>query len=405
MPALPPIPRRRPGAAAGSGVAGWAGGPRWWSDGARRWAVDVVLAAGTGLLCWYAATEAPLPPATGVHEPAWLTVLAGVVLGAPVAARRRWPTAVAVAVAVAAAACLATGVVPDYASSGPLVAAGVALYTVGAAVAGRRGSAVLLGSITAVAAGMLAGDDSGAGPGPTEVAFVVLVLGACWVVGVTLRERRAYAARAAGQATAQAVTEERLRIAREIHDIVGHSLSLIAVKAAVGRHVARERPEEAGAALDVIASASRGALAELRRAVGALRTEADFAPAPGLAELRGLADRAVEAGVAVRLEVHGECDVPEGVALTAFRIVQESLTNVVKHAGPTTCRVEVVGTPGELRVEVTNDGAPARPAAAGSVGLSGMRERVALHHGTLAAGPRDRGGFTVLATLPYQRPA
>jgi signal transduction histidine kinase len=328
-----------------------------------------------------------------------------VALGAPVAARRRWPVAVAAVVTAVAATCLATGLVPDYASSGPLVAAGVALYTVGATVAGRRGLVVLLGSITAVAAGMLAGDDSGAGPGPTEVAFVVLVLGACWAVGQTLRERRATAARAASQATAQAVTEERLRIAREIHDIVGHSLSLIAVKATVGRHVAAQRPEEAVAALDVITSASRGALAELRRAVGALRTEADFAPAPGLAELRSLADRAVEAGVAVRLDVRGECDVPEGVALTAFRIVQESLTNVVKHAGPTTCRVDVVRAPGELRVEVTNDGAPARPPTVGSVGVSGMRERVALHHGTLTAGPRDQGGFTVLATLPYQRPA
>jgi signal transduction histidine kinase len=265
-----------------------------------------------------------------------------------------------------------------------------------------------------VAAATVLADDSADGPGQIEVAFAALVLGACWLLGWTLRERRAHAARVAEQATTQAVTEERLRIAREIHDIIGHSLTVIAVKSAIGSHVAAERPAEAGAALEVIAATSRSALTELRRAVGALRTEPDFAPAPTLSDLRQLADRAVEAGVAVRLDVRGDCDVPDGVALAAVRIVQESLTNVVKHAGPTSCRIDVVGTPGQLRVEVTDDGAPGRrpthdaapsrrPAHDGT-GLTGMRERVALHAGVLTAGPQDHGGFQVLATLPYDQP-
>jgi signal transduction histidine kinase len=303
--------------------------------------------------------------------------------------------------------------------------------------------AALVAGIAVVTVGVLLAGDSSAGPGRSVAGFVVLVLGSCWLAGWTLRERRAQAARAAAQATQQAVTEERLRIAREIHDIIGHSLTVIAVKSAIGSHVAAQRPAEAAAALDVIAATSRSALTEIRRAVGALRTEPDPAPqrrgdprtepgaphlgdgrigpyatfglddldgaelrpAPGLAELHRLADRAAEAGVAVQLEVRGDCAVPDGVALAAVRIVQESLTNVVKHAGPTSCRVDVVGTPGELRVEVTNDGTPAGRPAADGAGLTGMRERVALHAGALSAGPRERGGFQVVATLPYERPA
>jgi signal transduction histidine kinase len=363
---------------------------------------DAAPAAVVTVFCLYAAAESP---ASGPHEPAWLTLLAALTLGVPLAARRRLPLSTAAVVLVGGAACLATGLVPDYAFPGPLLASGVALYSVGAAVPGRRGIATLLAGAGLVAGAAVVADDSPDGPGTIEVAFAGLVLGACWLLGWTLRERRAHAVRVAEQATVQAVTEERLRIAREIHDIVGHSLTVIAVKSAIGSHVAAQRPAEASAALDVIAATSRSALTELRRAVGALRTEPDFAPAPTLADLRQLADRAVEAGVAVRLDVRGDCDVPDGVALAAVRIVQESLTNVVKHAGPTSCRVEVVGNPGELRVEVTNDGAPGRRPAPDGTGLTGMRERVALHAGALTAGPRDHGGFQVLATLPYDRPA
>jgi signal transduction histidine kinase len=362
---------------------------------------DAALAAVVTVFCLYAASESP---ATGPREPAWLTLAAALSLGAPIAARRRLPLSAAAVVLAASAVSLATGLVPDFAFPGPLIAAGIALYSVGARVPGRRGVATLVAGAGLVAAATVVADDSADGPGTLEVAFAALVLGACWLLGWTLRERRAHAARVAEQATAQAVTEERLRIAREIHDIIGHSLTVIAVKSAIGSHVAAQRPAEAGAALDVIAATSRSALTELRRAVGALRTEPDFAPAPTLADLRQLADRAVEAGVAVRLDVRGDCDVPDGVALAAVRIVQESLTNVVKHAGPTSCQIDVVGSPGELRVEVTNDGAPGRRPTPDGAGLTGMRERVALHSGALTAGPRDHGGFQVLATLPYDRP-
>ncbi|GAA3339000.1 hypothetical protein GCM10020358_21140 [Amorphoplanes nipponensis] len=374
----------------------------WRPGPGQRRVLDSALAAGVTLLCWYAAADAP---AGGPREPAWLTLLAGLALGAPLAVRRRLPLGAATVVLATTTACLATGVVPDFAFPAPALAAGIALYSVGATVPGRRGPAVLVLGAAAVSAATLVATRSADGPGPVEVAFAALLLGACWLLGWTLRERRANAAGAAALATARAVTEERLRIAREIHDIVGHSLTVIAVKSAIGSHVAAQRPAEAAAALDVIAATSRSALAELRRAVDALRAEPDFAPAPTLADLRQLADRAAAAGVPVELDVRGDCDVPDGVALAAVRIVQESLTNVVKHAGPARCRVDVVGCPGELRVEVTDDGSAGRRPAPDGAGLTGMRERVALHAGALTVGPREAGGFRVLATLPYDRPA
>lgn len=373
----------------------------WRPRPAQQRIFDAVLAAAVALVCLYAAADSP---AAGPREPAWLTLLAALALGVPLAVRRRVPLGAAAVVLVATASCMATGVIPDFAFPAPALATGIALYSVGAAVPDRRGLAALAAGAALVAAAMLVAADSADGPGRLEVAFVVLTFGACWLLGWTLRERRAHATRAAEQATMQAVTEERLRIAREIHDIVGHSLTVIAVKSAIGSHVATQRPAEAGAALDVIAATSRSALTELRRAVSALRTEPEFAPTPTLADLRRLADRAADAGLAVRLDVQGDCDVPDGVALAAVRIVQESLTNVVKHAGPTSCRIAVVGSPGELRVEVTNDGVPGRRPAADGAGLTGMRERVALHAGALTAGPREDGGFRVLATLPYERP-
>lgn len=373
----------------------------WRPRPAQQRIFDAVLAAAVALVCLYAAADSP---AAGPREPAWLTLLAALTLGVPLAVRRRVPLGAAAVVLVATASCMATGVIPDFAFPAPALATGIALYSVGAAVPDRRGLAALAAGAALVAAAMLVAADSADGPGRLEVAFVVLTFGACWLLGWTLRERRAHATRAAEQATMQAVTEERLRIAREIHDIVGHSLTVIAVKSAIGSHVATQRPAEAGAALDVIAATSRSALTELRRAVSALRTEPEFAPTPTLADLRRLADRAADAGLAVRLDVQGDCDVPDGVALAAVRIVQESLTNVVKHAGPTSCRIAVVGSPGELRVEVTNDGVPGRRPAADGAGLTGMRERVALHAGALTAGPREDGGFRVLATLPYERP-
>jgi signal transduction histidine kinase len=362
---------------------------------AARRGVDLLVAAAAGVLSWFAAVD--------TQGPGWRAVLTGLAVGAPLLVRRRWPGPVAVAVGVAAGAALATGTVPDYASPALMVPAGVALYTVGLLVRGRPGTVVTLAATAPLTAGMLLGEAATAdAPGPAGVAFAVLVCGASWAIGWTLRERRRHAELTTAQTTARAVAEERLRIAREMHDAVGHSLSLIAVKAAVANHVARQRPEEAAAALAVIESESRSALAELRRTVGALRTEPDFGVAPTLADLSTLAERAGSAGVTVRLDVRDADHLPEPVALAAYRIVQESLTNVVRHAAPAACRVRVEGTGDRLRIEVTDDGSRRPPPAPGGTGLAGMRERAAAHGGTLSAGPRDGGGYAVIATLPYR---
>jgi signal transduction histidine kinase len=196
------------------------------------------------------------------------------------------------------------------------------------------------------------------------------------------------------------VDEERLRFAREMHDIVAHSMSLIAVKATIANHVADERPQEMRDALRVIEDTSRAALTELRRTLGALRTDTDVAPVSGMHDLPGLVHTAGSTGLRVELAVTGAAEVPDGAGLAVYRIVQEAITNVVKHAGATSCRVVVVGEPGQVTVEVTDDGS-ARPdqGATGGQGLIGMRERVALHGGRLEAGPSAGGGWAVRARL------
>ncbi len=367
-----------------------------------RLVVDVALTAAVLLLCLYAAAEQPLPPASGLQEPAWLTAVAAGVLAGPLVLRRRWPLVSSLVIGTAGGVAIGTGVVPDYASTGPVVAAGVALYALGLRTSGRRGTAGAVTATGLLLIGTVVADISADGPGPAGTAFAGLVCAASWAVGWTLRERRRHTALAATQNTARAVAEERMRIAREMHDIVGHSLALIAVKASVATHVAEQHPEEAGKALQVIETASRSALAELRRAVGAIRTEAAFAPSPTLEDLTSLAGQAGDAGVQVRLDIQGGDDAPEGVVVAAYRIVQESLTNVVKHAAPAVCWVHIRGTRRQLDVVVSNEMAWHGAVAVDGTGIIGMRERVAAYGGTFSAGPQDDDRFTVTATLPYE---
>jgi signal transduction histidine kinase len=229
-------------------------------------------------------------------------------------------------------------------------------------------------------------------------------VGGCWAWGRTVRERRAYAARNAEQATALAVGEERLRIARELHDLVGHNVSMIAVRATVADHIADDRPQEMREALRIIASTSRDSLAELRRALAVLRIEAALAPSPTLGDLGRLADTARSAGLTVDLDVRGSGDkVPDDVGMAVFRLVQESITNVLKHAGATSCRIDVDIGAEAIRVAVTDDGSGGAGIGgrAPGQGLIGMGERIAMFDGDLAAGPKPDGGWAVEATLRY----
>jgi signal transduction histidine kinase len=248
--------------------------------------------------------------------------------------------------------------------------------------------------------------------------LVWLVVGAAWAAGRVARERRARAARRDRRLAEEALAEERLRIARELHDIVSHSLSVIVVKAAVANHVAEARPQETRDAIQAIEQTGREALTEMRRALGVLRGEtagqrtresgsAKTAPPPGLDDLPALIQRAEQAGVRTELRTQLAVGLPVGTALAVYRIVQEALTNVVKHAGDGThCQVTItVDSRGEVRIEVADDGA-GNPAASdraelsGGHGLVGMRERVMMYGGALTAGPRPGGGFAVSARLP-----
>jgi signal transduction histidine kinase len=207
------------------------------------------------------------------------------------------------------------------------------------------------------------------------------------------------------------VSEERLRIARELHDVVTHTMSVVAVHAGTGRMVADDDPAAARTALATIETATRSALVEMRRLLGVLRgsdgEQPDGrAPAPGLGELDALVAEVVRSGVTVEVRVEGDRpDVPAGVDLCAYRIVQEALTNVIKHAGHAKATVVVRYSDDAVTVEVDDEG-PGRPGtlsspSTGGHGLVGMRERVAMYSGDLVAGPRPTSGFRVVARLPF----
>jgi signal transduction histidine kinase len=187
-------------------------------------------------------------------------------------------------------------------------------------------------------------------------------------------------------------------------------MGVIVVKAGIANHLARERPEAVHEALRVIEATGRDALSEMRHLLGVLRSDTDsategLAPTPGVASLPELTERAAMAGVRVSMDVRGVDHLPHGVELSVYRIVQEALTNVVKHAAPARCQVIVEADGREVRIEVTDDGPGHRVLPRGAEpghGLAGMQERVATYGGTLTVGPRPEGGFAVLASLPYQ---
>jgi signal transduction histidine kinase len=243
----------------------------------------------------------------------------------------------------------------------------------------------------------------------------LLIVGA-WMIGYLVRLQRAYAAGLREQAGRQAReqlaearranSEERLRMARELHDVVAHSMSLIAVQAGVANYVVGEHPEEAARALSSIEETSRGALREMRALLGVLRAEEDEAlvPAPGLADLKSLVDRTAEAGVRVHLDVRGDRPrLSAGLDLAAYRVVQEAVTNVIKHAATDRCRITVSYAADALDLEITDGGAGPRPAGqdqAAGHGLTGMRERVGMYGGDFSAVPLPGGGFRVAARFP-----
>ncbi|WP_223190351.1 sensor histidine kinase [Nonomuraea terrae] len=353
--------------------------------------------------------------------PPWARIALPLGLGLPLAARRLWPLPVFCLTLVFAVFAAVIGAVGF-----AYIAPAYALYIV--ALSDKLGpavptSAIGVVSLSTVLALTVAGTPRDTAPDwllhIDQPLLGIAALGGAWTVGRAVRERRFYAAREAERMAAQAVTDERLRIARELHDVVTHSVGLIAVKAGVANHVMATKPEEAHDALRVIETASRSALVEMRHLLGVLRSTAapDLVPAPGPAGIQQLVERVRQAGVEVEFELHvearhragqsesGEWDgLPDGLGLSVYRIVQEALTNVVKHALPAHCRVSVVADGKQVRIEVVDDGrGRCSPAADGAGhGLIGMRERVTMYGGVFEAGSLRGRGFRVFATLPYQ---
>ncbi|WP_021593942.1 sensor histidine kinase [Actinomadura welshii] len=232
---------------------------------------------------------------------------------------------------------------------------------------------------------------------------VVLAMAVTWMTGNSVRVRRAHAKTLREQATAQAVAAERLRIARELHDMVAHSIGIIAIQAGVGGRVIDTQPAEARNALNAIEATSRDTLSGLRRMLTALRRDdpgaAPLGPVPGLDDLARLAEATMDAGVTVDLRTEGEPrPLPPDVDLSAYRIVQEAVTNVVRHAGTDRCRVTIGYRDAELAIEVEDDGHGGMVGT--GYGITGMRERAALLRGEFTAGPRPEGGFRVAARIP-----
>ena len=363
-------------------------------------------AAGVTLL----ATVLPFDPGSPRSLAAYLLVLAHTL---PIAVRRRWPLgvlAVGLATGAGVAALGLNLVVLTFALL-------IYVYTV-AARCPRRVSVAALATTEALLALVWLARPRAIGDGGSMV-LDGLIMAAAWWLGdgtrrrqeavVTAQHRAAELERAREELARRAVTEERLRIARELHDVVAHSMSIIAVQSGVGVHVLDSRPEEARKALVAVEATSRQALVEMRRLLGVLRQEAEtrgsLAPAPGLAEVEALAAEVARAGVRVEVRIEGTpSELPAGLDLSAYRIVQEALTNVVRHAGPATARVAVRHSPGQVAVEVVDDGRGAVPGdqGHGGHGIAGMRERAALYGGTLEAGPLPGGGFRVAATLPVE---
>jgi signal transduction histidine kinase len=236
-----------------------------------------------------------------------------------------------------------------------------------------------------------------------------------WVLGDSMRYRRGYyaaledrAARLEAERDAQAAiaaAAERARIARELHDVIAHHVSVMVVQADGAGYVLKSDPATAETALKAIACTGRQALTEMRRLLGVLRSagdQAQLAPMPGLSELRELLDQARSAGLAVTYTLSGTPrDLPEGAELAAYRVVQESLTNTRKHAGlAASAAVTLRYEPDGLTVEVTDNGMASSAGEPAGHGLAGMRERIAMYGGTVQAGPLPGGGFRVLARLP-----
>jgi signal transduction histidine kinase len=345
---------------------------------------DMLLAAGLMVL--------PINLGVSFHQETLVDTLLLVAAAATVAVRRRWP------LAVLGATLVPYVVTPDTSPAQPALF--VALYTV-ATLRSQRTTilATMAAAIASVVAVAIHGGDWGL------ILSRVLEVVLASIVGLAVAERRRQRAREAGMLAQIAAADERVRIARELHDVVAHHLSVIVVQANLAAETVKP-DHPAFAPTHAIVTEGRDALADTRRVLGVLRTRddpEDHAPQPGLAALKELLDRVRAAGLEVRLSTEGEPpSIPAGLGLTAYRIVQEALTDTLRHAHASEAQISIKYSPRSIALEVADNGVG--PSENGSIsaghGLDGMRERAALFGGTLTAGPNPGRGYRVRAELP-----
>ena len=337
------------------------------------------------------------------HNDRAIGITLSVVACIPLLGRRRYPLPVlAVTTGVLIVQVAALGLFAP-------LPTGIALFTVADQLERRDSYLAGLATLVAITPALWAN------AGWTHVYTIVgplLGFAVAWLIGDSLGTRRRYVASLEERAerlerereaeAARAVAEEQARIARELHDVIAHTLSVIVVQAAAARDVFATRPERVREALEAIERSGRGALQELRGLLGSVRGErADFTPSPRLADLDRLFDELRESGLPVSLTIEGRpTALPESVDLSAYRVVQEALTNTLKHAQAERAAVAIRWREKLLEVEIRDDGVGSTRTNGTGHGIVGMQERLALLGGTLAAGPATGGGFTVLARFP-----
>jgi signal transduction histidine kinase len=385
---------------------------------AALFAADAILAVLLGALMVFSA----LRPAAHVWTgPVWLRLVIAVVSAAAVGTRRLAPLSSLSVAVLSSIVAWTLGFERD-----SFLTVALVLYVVAASRPPRRAGLLLAGSVaTTAVAYLVAVPPSAIHPSPTwwqvlgVAATPIAIEAVGWALGLAVYRQRSYVeavrtqaaqeVRAQTELAARSAAEERLRIARELHDVVAHAMSVITVQAGVARYIDDALPARTSAALATIESTGRQALRDMRQLLGVLRAEGEqvaSSPAPALADLDELVEGLRAAGTSVELRVGGEVrQLPEGLELSAYRIVQEALTNVVKHAATDRARVDLRYEPRELAIEIVDDGAGARAGMSGSGhGLVGMRERAALHGGSLEAGPLPVRGYRVAARLPVAAP-
>jgi signal transduction histidine kinase len=335
-----------------------------------------------------------------------LAVASSLLLAASLAWRRRAPLVV-LGLAIAAAAVSVTA--PVDAPVALVVALTVATYSVGADTTGR--AAVLGGVGVGVLIAVAVAKDLGPDQDINDVAVPALIFGVPWLAGLSLRSRRERETALQGlrvEHANAAVADERARIARDLHDAVAHSMGVIILQARGARRAFRTDPEAALEALDAIETTGTAALAEMRGLVGVLRDDGQpmaLTPPPSLRHVASLVATVREAGLPVDLSIEGTpVGLPAGMDASAYRIVQEALTNALAHAGPATANVVIRYGPDDLDLEIGDTGVGRRDYGSDGHGLTGMRQRVSFHDGRLEVGPRPGGGFLVRASLPLRAP-